>query len=268
MFPATRTIAAALLAAFAGAAGAAPPPPPDAQVVAALAPGGTLRIGVYPGSPTSLVRDPATGEARGVSVEVGRALAEQLGVPWTLVEFPRAAVVLDALKAGRVDFTATSATPARAADMDFSAPLLAIELGYLARPDSPLRTVADVDRPGLRIGVSQGGTSEGALGRALRQATVVPAPTLAAAADMLAAGTIDAFATNKAILHEMADRQPGSRILDGAWGKEEFAIAIPRGRDAGLSYMRAFAEYARSDGLARRAADRAGLRGTMPDGPR
>ena len=78
MFPATRTIAAALLAAFAGAAGAAPPPPPDAQVVAALAPGGTLRIGVYPGSPTSLVRDPV--RQRGGDEEVDLSDGERVPV--------------------------------------------------------------------------------------------------------------------------------------------------------------------------------------------
>lgn len=245
-----------------------PPARPVPHVTAALAPAGTLRIGVYPGSPTSLIRDPATGKARGLTVDLGRELAGRLGVPWTLVEFPRAAEVLEALKADRVDVTVTNVTPTRAADVDFSAPLLAIELSCLVRPDSPLRTVADVDQPGLRVGVSQGSTSQATLGRTLRHATVVPAPTLAAAVDMLGAGGIDAFATNKAILYAMADRQPGSRVLDGAWGKEEIALAIPRGRGDAIAYVRAFAEEARGEGLARRAAERAGLRGTVADGTR
>src|SRR5947208_1162884 len=78
-----------------------------------LAPSGKPRIGVYPGSATSLVRG-ADGEARGVSVDIGRALAERLGVPWELVEFPRPAEVVAGIRDGKVDFTITNATAARA----------------------------------------------------------------------------------------------------------------------------------------------------------
>ncbi len=249
-------VAAALVA---GCAAMAPAPAPEVRQ--ALAPSGKLRVGVYPGSPTSLVRN-ALGEARGVSVDLGRALAERLGVPYEQVEFARLALVLEAIKAGSVDFTVTNATPARAKDMDFTAPLVNLELGYLVMPGSRVTAVDAVDRPGIRIGVAQGSTSQATLSRELKQAAVVPAPSLKAAAEMLARGEIDAFATNKAILAEMADGLPGARILDGRWGLEHLAIAIPRGREAGLPYVRQFAEEARASGLVRQAAARAGLRGT------
>ena len=87
---------------------------PTAQDRQALAPTGKLRVGVYPGSPTSLVKEAPASEARGVSVDIGKELARRLGVPYEQVEFPRVAAVLEALKAGQVDFTVTNATPARA----------------------------------------------------------------------------------------------------------------------------------------------------------
>jgi len=59
----------------------------------------------------------------------------------------------------------------------------------------------------------------------------------------------------------MSDELPSARVLDGRWGLEHLAIAIPKGRDAGMGYLRAFAEQARSEGLVTRAAERAGLRG-------
>ncbi|MCU0897063.1 MAG: transporter substrate-binding domain-containing protein [Burkholderiales bacterium] len=259
--PWSRFAFVALVALLVGAC-ASVPDRPAPEVRNALAPTGKLRVGVYPGSPTSLVRD-ASGEARGVSVDLGRAFAERLGVPYEQVEFARLALVLEAMKAGQVDFTVTNATPARAADVDFTAPIVNLELGYLVVKGSRVNAIADVDRPGIRVGVAQGSTSQATLSRELKSATVVPAPSLQAAAQMLAKGEIDTFATNKGILSEMADSLPGSRILDGRWGLEHLAIAIPKGRNAGLPYAQKFAEEAKSTGLVQRAAGRAGLRGTV-----
>jgi polar amino acid transport system substrate-binding protein len=266
-----RTILSLIAAAIVivGHAGCASRPvEPTAQDRQALAPTGKLRVGVYPGSPTSLVKEAPAGEARGVSVDIGKELARRLGVPYEQVEFPRVAAVLDALKAGQVDFTVTNATPARMVDMNFTAPLVELELGYLVVPGSRVTSIGDVDQPGIKVGVSQGSTSQATLSRQLRNAVVVPAPNLKAAGEMLSDGRVDTFATNKGILFEMADVVRGAKVLDGRWGQEQLAIAIPKGRDVGMDYVRKFADDVRADGLVRRAAERAGLRGTLEAAPR
>src|SRR5262245_34810955 len=197
----------------------------------AVAPTGTLRIGVYPGSPTSLLRDPASGEEKGLSVDLGRELARRLEIPAELVEFRQIADVLEALRQSRVDFTVTNASPARAQAIDFSDVILGVELGYLVPARSSIAAASDVDRPGIRVGVTEGGSSHTTLSRTLTQASVVPAPSVTAALSMIADGKVDAYATNKAILFEMSDQLPGSRVLDGRWGLETFAVGIPKGRD-------------------------------------
>ncbi len=254
-----RLIGIIATAALAACAALAPASSSDARN--ALAPSGKLRVGVYLGSPTSMVRD-ASGEAKGVSIDLGAELARRLGVPVERVEFARLPGVLEAMKAGKVDFTVTNATPARAKDVDFTQPVLDIELSFLVPARSPIAAMADIDRAGVRVGVSQGGTSATTLPGVLKRATVVAAPTVKAAAEMLAKGELDAFATNKAILFEMSDGLPGSRVLDGRWGVEHLAIAFPKGRDAGVTYMRTFAASAMAEGLVARAAQRAGLRGS------
>lgn len=241
---------------------AGPPTRLNPQDVRVLAPTGALRVGVYLGSPTSLLRS-ATGEERGLSVDIGRELAQRLGVPYQQLEFARLALVLEALKAGQVDFTVTNATPARAAEMNFTAPLVGLELGYLVLPGSRLAQVDAVDRPGVKVGVSQGSTSQGTLSRLYQHAAVLPAASLQAAATMLSQGEIDAFATNKAILFEIADGLPGARVLDGRWGLEHLAIAIPKGRELGMPFMNQFAEAMKAQRLVQRAAQRAGLRGAV-----
>jgi polar amino acid transport system substrate-binding protein len=227
-----------------------------------LAPSGKLRVGVYPGSPTSMIQDASSGQRKGVTYDLGTELAKRLGVPFEPIVFQRVAEVVDALKSGQIDFTITNASPARVKDLDFTPTLIDLELGYVVLPGSPVSTLADVDRPGVRVGVSEGSTSLSTLTREFKNATVLTAPSLKGAMDMLSQKKIDAFATNKAILFEMTDELPGSRVLSGRWGLEHLAIAIPKGRDAAMPYVRTFAEDARSEGLVKRAVERAGLRGT------
>jgi polar amino acid transport system substrate-binding protein len=238
-------------------------PAPDAPAVRALAPTGKLRVGLYPGTPTSIIGDPASGNAKGVGFDLGRELAKAAGVPFEPVVFPKNAEVLAAAKAGTVDMVFTNATPARMNDMDFSPTVLQVELGYLVPARSPIRRIKEIDRSGVRVGVSEGSTSEATLSREFKNATIVRASSLKAAIDMLATGQLDAFATNKATLFEMADSLPGARVLDGRWGLESFAIGIPKGREAAMPLVRGFVGDTRANGSVGRAIERAGLRGAL-----
>ena len=229
-----------------------------------LAPSGKLRVGVYPGSPTSMVQ--VGGERRGVSYDLGQELARRIDTPFELITYSRLAEVIDAMKTGAVDFTVTNATSARAQIVDFSPTLLSLELGYLVPANSPIRTAADVDRPGHRIGVTLGSTSERTLPTVIANAKVVAAPNVKEAGQMLASGQLDAFATNKAILFEMSGGTPGTRVLEGRWGTEHMAIAIPKGRAPAHAYLRQFTEDIQKSGILARVIEQSGLRGTLkPD---
>jgi polar amino acid transport system substrate-binding protein len=232
---------------------------PEVQHV--LAPTGVLRVGVYLGSPTSWVRDAVTGQSHGVALDLGHALGQQLGVPVQVVEYPRVAEVIAALKNAEVDITFTNATSVRAKDVDFTPPLIQLELGLLVPANSHIHTFADVARSGVRLGVSQGSSSQGVLSARLKQTTLVPVPSLSVAEQMLQRGELDAFATNKGILFELAEKVPGAQVLKDRWGLENLAIAIPKGREAGLPYLRDFSQTLKRQGHLQRMADLAGLRG-------
>jgi len=228
-----------------------------------LAPTGTLRVGVYLGSPTSMVRKAGSEEAHGVTFDLGKELAQRLGAPFQPVTYPRLAEIIDAMKAGEVDFTVTNATAARAEVVDFSQTLLSLELGYLVPAHSSIRAIADLDKAGVRVGVTQGSTSQRTLPKLLTSASVVPAANLKAAMQMMANKELHAFATNKSILFEMSDGMQGARILDGRWGTEHMAVAIPKGRNAAHDYVRTFVADVQKSGLLARVIEQAGLRGSM-----
>ena len=121
-----------------------------------LAPTGKLRVGLYPGTPTSIIGDPASGKAKGVGFDLGRELAQRAGVPFEPVVFTKNAEVFAAAKAGSVDIVFTNATPVRRNDLDFSPTVLQVELGYLVPAGSAIRALDQIDRAGVRVGVSEG----------------------------------------------------------------------------------------------------------------
>jgi polar amino acid transport system substrate-binding protein len=227
-----------------------------------LAPTGHLRVGVYQGSPTSMVTD-STGQAHGLTYDLGREFAARLNVPVEYVTFQRIADVLNAVKEGRVDFTVTNATPARANDVSFSQPLLSIELGYLVPANSSISRADELDRPEVRIGVTKGGTSERVLTAKFTNAKIIAAESVKLGAEMLGRGELDVYATNKAILSEMSDKMPGARVLDGNWGFEHMAIAIPKGREQGLPFVEGFGREVQTSGLLGKIQQQAGLRGAV-----
>jgi polar amino acid transport system substrate-binding protein len=228
-----------------------------------LAPTGHLRVGVYAGSPTSMVTDPNTKQIHGVTYDLGKEFAARLSVPVEYVQFPRIADVIDAIRDGKVDFTVTNATPVRAKDVDFSRILLAVELGYLVPANSSITGPVQIDGPGTRIGVTKGGTSERVLSAKFRDAKFSPAESVPAAINSLRNGELDVYATNKAILFQMLESLPGARILDGNWGQEHMAIAVPKGREAAQDVLNGFVRDVQSSGLLEKIEANAGLKGAV-----
>ena len=252
-----------MLALFAVSAVMAQDVKPTPEVRKVLAPAGKLRVGLYLGNPSSLLKEPVSGQGTGVGFELGQEFARWLGVPFEPVIYPNNGAVLEGMRAGHVDVVFTNATPARAKEIDFTPPYLEVEAGYLVPPASPIATLADIDKQGVRIGVMEGSTTSTALPGLLKSATVVRVPTIERVNAMLKDRTLDAFATNKSILFEISDGLPGSKVLDGRYGLEQLALGIPKGRDSGLPYARSFVAAAVSSGLVKAAIARAGLRGTL-----
>src|SRR5947209_8476376 len=78
-----------------------------------VAPTGSLRVAVGVGpapSPFWATRDPASGKLRGVTVELGKAAAEKLGVPLQLVEYPNSGEIAAAADKNAWDISFMPAT--------------------------------------------------------------------------------------------------------------------------------------------------------------
>jgi polar amino acid transport system substrate-binding protein len=234
---------------------------PTAAVRTDLAPTGTLRAGINYGNVILATKDPDTGESRGVAIDLTRELAARLVVPFQVVAYGSVAAMVDAAKTNGWDIAFLGIDPAREGDIAFTAAYLEIEATYLVPAGSALRTVADVDREGVRVAAPARANYELFLSRSLTRAQLVRAATADAAFDLLAGGKVDALAGLRQALIGLVDRLPGSRMLDGQFMKVPQAIGVPRGRDAGLGYLRGFVEDAKGSGLVTRAIEKTGARG-------
>jgi polar amino acid transport system substrate-binding protein len=247
-------IPTAWLLAGVGAAGAQ-------SSAAAVAPTGQLRVAVNIGNSVLALKDPATGEVRGVTVDLGRALAAKLGVPVALVEYPNVARIVDGARSGEWDIAFLANDPTRAGDMDFTPTYMEVEDTYLVPTGSPIRTTADADRPGLRIAVPSRSAPDVFLSKTLKQASLVRGETTAAAFELLRSGQADAFAADRNSFATVTAGLDGYRALDDYFLAVPMAIAVPKGQANALATVSAFLEEAKAAGDVQRAIERAHLRG-------
>lgn len=227
----------------------------------ALAPGGKLRAGINYGNFILATKDPASGESRGVAVDLMNELGRRLEVPVEIVAYDSVGAMVDAAKTGAWDIAFLGSEPAREREISFTAAYLEIEATYLVPAGSRLRAIADVDQEGVKIAASARANYELYLGRTLQRARLVQAQGGNAAFDLLVKGEVDALAGLRQALIDLAEKLPGSRMLDGRFMGVQQSIGVPKGRDAGLAYLRGFVEDAKASGLVARAIERTGARG-------
>jgi len=224
-----------------------------------MAPTGTLRIGVNYGNPVIAQRNPSGGEPRGVGPELGRELGRRLGVPVSYVTYDTAGKMADAVRAGAWDVAFLATDPARASDIAFSRPYVQIEGTYLVRRDSPLRSIDEVDREGIRVAVANKSAYDLFLTRHLRHAKLVKAPTSPAAIALFLSENLDAAGGVKNTLVAAAARDPQLRVIDGNFMVIGQAAGVPRARENAARYVAAFVEEAKKSGFVARALRESGV---------
>ena len=261
-----RSIPVCLLFAFVLAGCAAAPTAPR-EAVTQLAPSGLLRAAINFGNPILATRNAAGGQASGVSVDLARELGRRLGVPVELVPFDSAGRTVEAGKRGAWDIAFFAIDPLRGGDYDYSAAYVVIEGAYMVRIDSPIRANAEVDRPGIRVAAARGSAYDLYLSRELKQAKIVHAPTSQEVTDLFLKQNLDVAAGVKQQMEADAKRVPGVRLLEGRFMVINQAMGMPKGRPAGLAYLRAFVEEMKASGFVAAALERHGIQGAAVAAP-
>jgi polar amino acid transport system substrate-binding protein len=223
------------------------------DLIADLAPTGTLRAALNLGNPVLVQGTPAT--PAGVTVDIAHEIARRLGVPVEFRCFGAARESFQAAAAREADICFLAVEPARAAEVAFTAPYVVIEGTYLVRADSPLRAIEDVDRDGVRIGVNKNSAYDLYLTRTLKHATLMRSDDGIA---QFVNDKLDAAAGVKQPLVAFASKNPGVRVLDGRFMEIRQAMGTAKGKTAGAAYLRDYIEEMKTSGFVADALKRSG----------
>ena len=239
------------------------PSVPDAARVE-LAPSGKLRAGMNLGNALFTTKDPATGELRGVSVDLMRELASRFGVSVDFVVHATPGDVADAVEKGTWDVAILAIAQARAQKIAFSPPITEIEATYVVHKDSALRSVWQVDTSGIRISAPEKAGYELYLTQTLRNATLIRTKGFRASIDLFNERRAEALAGLKPALLESMDKMPDARLLEGKFMTVNHGLGTPRERRAAAEYLKAFVEEMNASGFVARSIERHGVQGLSP----
>jgi polar amino acid transport system substrate-binding protein len=233
-------------------------------------PTGTLRATYIASNPVQAFADPKSGVLRGPGADIAREIARRLNAPVKITGVASPAAVIDSIRNGEADIGFIAYDPQRAAEVDFAQVYALAQNTYLVREDSSLKSVADIDRAGIKVGVTARDTADLVLTRTLKAAEIRRNSTGSAdtALTWLTDGTVDAYGTNRQRLTDLAAGHAGYRLLpDNFYGVPQSVVAAT-GNKAMIDFVDAVLDDAKRDGLIARSIEQAGLHGLDVAPPR
>ena len=237
------------------------------QARAELAPTGVLRAGINMSNFLLVTGKTPDGDPDGVSPDIARAVAERLGVPVKLVPFKSPGELADAAVEDLWDIGNIGAEPERAKTILFSPAYCEIEATYLVPAGSPIQSIEEVDREGIRIAVSQRSAYELWLSDNIEHAELVMAQGIDASFDTFVEQGLDALAGLRPRLVKDVERLPGARILDGKFTAVQQAIGTKPDRKAGAAFLRDFVEEVKASGFVAGLIEKHGVTGRLTVAP-
>jgi len=226
-----------------------------------LAPSGKLRVGLNHGNFLLVTQGSFATDPKGVASDIARELGRRVGVRVEFVKFDTAGKLGDGVKTGAWDVAFLGNEPQRAAEIAFSAAYLEIPSTYLVPAGSPIRSVAEVDREGVRIAVAEQSAYGLYLQRTIKHAKLVMTQGLDGSFDAFVSQKLEALAGLKPRLLTDVQKLPGARVLDGQFTGVQQSIGTPKNREASAKFLRAFVEDVKASGFVGQAISRNGVQG-------
>ena len=231
------------------------------KLIAEIAPTGKLRVAMHVANPTLVTRT-ADGNVSGISVDLGKFIADKLGLAFEPVIYPAAAAYTASFGKGEWDITLTGRNPLAAKLVDFMPDVMLVDYVFLAAPGREFADSTQVDRAGVKIGVPRNASADAFLSRTLKSAELVRVDgSIATAIELLRTGKVDLYATGTEPVLKIADSVPGAKIV-GVFETVAFAVSIPKGRSSeAQSKIMQIVNDAKASGIVQQAIETSNLKG-------
>src|SRR5580692_9710704 len=231
------------------------------EIVSELAPTGVLRTGINMSNFLLVTGKTASGDPQGVAPDLAAEIARRLGVPVKYVPFERPSKLADAAGTNTWDIGLIGAEPQRAEKITFTNAYCEIEATYLVPAGSRISSIAEVDRPGVRITVRRGAAYDLWLERNIKQATVLRSDSAEGPFDQFVSEKLDAYAALRPQLLSDVEKLPGSKILPGNFMTVQQAIGTAKPNTAGAAFLVEFIADAKKSGLVARLIEKHHVKG-------
>ncbi|MBE9606560.1 amino acid ABC transporter substrate-binding protein [Acetobacteraceae bacterium H6797] len=234
-----------------------------ADRLAAIKAKGQVGICIWPEYYSISWRNPRTNELEGLDIDMGRTLANRLGVRPVFVE-TTLGEFMDRIEQGDCDIamSAIGITPSRAQRVAFSKPYLASPAYAVASKEANrVMNWADLDKPGNAIAVTAGSVMENLMRDMLKSAELVVIRPPATREQELKAGRVDAFISDYPYTRRFSAQSDWARVIEPPqrFGEILYAYAVPRNDLTWLGEVNAFLAGIKVDGSLSRSAARYGL---------
>jgi polar amino acid transport system substrate-binding protein len=228
-----------------------------------IAPSGKLRvaIAISPAGGAFWCTKTERGYA-GVPVDLGKAMAAQLGVPVEYVEHDTSGQITEAASKGTWDVTFLPKDKERETKMAFGPVYEVADATYIVKAGSTIKNFATLDQKGTEVAAVKNTTTMRGAQAHLKKATVTGYNTFQEIFWLMKAGELDAFALSRDQLNAIAKQIPGTRVLDETFKKTVTAVAVPLNHPQAQAFVTKFTTDAISNGLLRKAYDDNGLKDT------
>lgn len=228
---------------------------PDA-VRAELAPTGVLRAAINMSNFLLVTGRTAEGDPDGVSPDMAREIARRLGVQVRLIAFKSPGELGDQAGNDVWDIGNIGAEPQRAKTIAFTNAYCEIEATYLVPAGSPIKSIAEVDRPGVRIAVT-GRSAYGLwLENNIKQATLVRSDTLDSSFEDFVNQKLEALAGLRPRLITDVLKVPGGRILEGKFSSVQQAVGTPKKNVKAAAWLAKTVEELKASGFVQGLIDK------------
>lgn len=227
---------------------------------AEIAPMGKLRYGLNTANAALSARAP-DGSVSGISIDLGKFIAGRLGASFEPVVYATTGDFTRSFDKDEWNITVVGTSPAAKEKFSFTPDVLLVDYVYLAGPGRIFADVADVDRPGIKVGASENGSGSQILKRTLKSAQLVLGPgSVASEVELLGSGKVDVYGSNTNNLLLVAAQLPGAAFVPGAFFTVHFAVAMPKARSP-AAQERLATIVKDASGLLQNAVEKAGLKG-------
>jgi polar amino acid transport system substrate-binding protein len=225
-----------------------------------IAPLGKLRVAMNASTVVLVMRTPDGKITGGVGVELGKFMAGKFGAVLELVVYPGSNVYMQSFGKGEWDIGFGGRTPLAAEKADFISDVLLTDFLFLAAPGRQFADAAQVDRPGVKIGVGLDSSSDQFLSRTLKSAELVRPGV--SSIEALRTGRVDVWAASASAIEQAAKGLPGAKIVPGAFTSDRTMVILPKGRSsAAQAKVVEIVNEAKKAGVVRKALEQTGVKG-------